>query len=79
MNYGSYWTNLISNSLISGLISIAGYNFGQSSQILKDIGWNDIFAGITVWVEFAFSYLSDATKEIFKQLAEIIRKRLSWI
>jgi RHS repeat-associated protein len=70
----NYIADLLANSLVSGLISIGASYFGKATEILNILGWNDIFAGITVWAEFAFSWVTDKTKELFYAITSEIRK-----
>ncbi len=71
----NYWINLTTESIISGLLSIVGWHFGNATDILKSINLKNLFAAITVWAEFAFSYLTDMTNDLFKYIGEIFRNK----
>ena len=73
VNTSQYWTNLALDSILSGLISIVGYQFSDASEILIKIGFSNIFAGMTVWSEFAFNYLTSAIGSILKEISKALR------
>lgn len=78
MSGSDYWLNLTADSLLSGLVAIGGYQFGEASKVLNIPGYRDLFAAITIWAEFAFSYLFDASKQFFRDVADFIRERFSF-
>ncbi len=70
-----YWLKIFADSLISGLISMGGYYFGELSKILNVPNLREIFAAITVWSEFATSYMFEVTKDIFQDIIFYVRKK----
>ncbi len=71
----SYWMNLISDSIFAGLISMLAGRFGESSEILKNLNLIDLFIGISVIGEFAFSYLNDSLLSLLKQFTDGIKNK----
>ena len=72
----SYWLNLTSESLMNGLISIFAWNLGESSTVLKLLGFYDLYAGITVLTEFIFSHITYKSINIIGSIAEYLRNKL---
>ncbi len=68
-----YVGNLIGESVLSGLISMGAYKFGEAVKILNTPGLRDLFVSITVWAEFAFSGIYEKSKELIHSLARGIR------
>ena len=79
VNDKNYWTNIIFESVVSGLISIIGQQFSEASEILIKLGFNNIFVGIGVWSEFAFNYLTDAFSSFFKEISKLFRNKFGHI
>ena len=75
LNDSSYWLNLAADTLLSGLIAIGSFKFGNIISYFNIPGFRDLYAGITVWAEFTFSYLFDTSRKILRDLAESIRRR----
>ena len=76
INDSNYWLNLIGESLLAGIINIGATKFGDASKVLNIQGFRHLFAGITVWAEFASSYLYDQIKLFLRGLSEKIRKHI---
>ena len=76
INDSNYWLNLIGESLLAGIINIGATKFGDASKVLNIQGFRHLFAGITVWAEFASSYLYDQIKLFLRGLSEKIRKQI---
>ncbi len=58
----NYWGNLVSDSLLSGLVSLGSFAFGSFTNILKIPGFRDIFVALTILSEFWFSGFSENIK-----------------
>ncbi len=71
-----YWSILFADSLLSGTIAVGANFFGDSIRVLKVPGLKDIFATLNVWAEFVFSYLFEAGKSFFRNVAELLGSRL---
>ena len=75
LNDSSYWLNLAADSVLSGLIAIGSFKFGNILSDFNIPGFRDLYASITVWAEFTFSYLFDTSKKLLRDLAKAIRRR----
>ncbi len=60
-----YLLNLTADSILSGMVSIGAYYFGDALNVFKIPGYRDIFTALTVLGEFMFSYLFESSKSFF--------------
>ena len=70
----NYLINLAAESLLSGIISIGAFKFGELIKIFNIPGFRDVYAGMTVWAEFSFNALFNETKKVVHLMAEYLRK-----
>lgn len=75
VNNKIYWQNLTMESLLSGLIALGTFSFGNASDILKNVGFKDIFVSITVLSEFTSSALYDNIKIFITDLFNHIQRK----
>ena len=71
MSNWDYWLQLTANSLMAGVVNIGLYYFGAEMKILDIVG-KELYAGFSVWAEFAFATLLDRSKRLIFSFIESI-------
>ena len=72
----NYWLNIFADSLLSGLVSMGGYYFGELSKLFNVSNLREIFAATTIWAEFATSYMFEKIKFYLQDIIFNIRKKI---
>ena len=73
---GNYALHLLGESVLSGLVSMGAWGFSNFTGLLNIPGFRDIFAGITVWAEFAFNDLYNRLKTFVSDICNLLRQRI---
>ena len=77
-----YFTNLFYESLINGLVAKGSYFIGNSIEILKSIGFRELFIVLATYSELLSSYMFEKTKEffdiLFYRIQRFIKNIFQW-
>ena len=74
VNDKNYWLNLTGDSLISGLVSMGFYGFGNLFKVFNVSGFRELFIALTICVEFISSYVFDTSKTYIKDIMYYIHR-----
>ena len=74
INDKNYWLNLTGDSLISGLVSMGFYGFGNLFKVFNVSGFRELFIALTVCAEFMSSYIFDTSKTYIKDILYYIHR-----
>ena len=73
----NYVLNLSAESLLSGIVSLGAWKFSTVIDLINIPGFREVYAGMTVWAEFAFNALFNETKKVVKLMANHLRRFLN--